>query len=243
MNEHDPSDPALHSAFSARLDDAPVPSDAMYARVMETIEPAPSMWTYVAPPLRWAAAAIIVIVGGTAIFQTIHAGSHDLPPYATTVVMRDSQPHVLHINLPVVRSANMRIFVNNMPVAFERLTTIAQREKASPTEKTVTSHSIETTILVDPERLAATMHSVAALGTVHSSSTRSDNVGADIRKTTAALLTLRQQESSLRANGAGPSSASLVDVQGRAALLSAHLQVLSRNIATATLHVTFTAQS
>jgi Domain of unknown function (DUF4349) len=238
MNADDPNDAALHDAFSARLEASPQPQTSMHARTMGLIDAPPAWRSYLAPATRWAAAAVVVIIGGAAIAQSFHRTASTAPAEQNVIVKADKLVPLPSIRSPIVRSVNMRILVNNVPIAFERLQVLAKRETAAPARKIAREGSIEATLTVAPERLAATIHSVATLGTVRSQSEHADDIGGALREQSNQVRVLTQEESALLANAPNDNSARLLDVRARLTLARAQLATLSRRVATATLHVT-----
>jgi len=218
MNEHDPNDQRLRAAFSARLDAAPAPDAAIYARTARLIDDAPrakrapwksaaAWWTALAAPARWALAAALVTVGGTAAFQGVHGGTtsgtnvfHDM------VVKRDSLPAKSTAASASSPAADMRtlpqrtqtatidLAVGNIPLTIMQARSIARRESATMYVRT------SLLVLTMPRaNLDAAMHSIEALGTVRSHSLRTTDLTASLNSSAARLSALRQQAAALLA--------------------------------------------
>jgi hypothetical protein len=189
MNLHDPDD-AVHAAFRARLERAPEPSAAMFARTMAAVDApevsqrsrgtAPRPWAaLLATPARFATAAAIVVVSGTiavSTLRTTHArttGGVVATPAARITLDREGHPAPL-----LARSGTIVLVVNDIPSAIEAVDAAVHRANGTVVvgRDATSAAAVPTTALtrmlvrVPTRHFAATLDAIAMLGSVRSRS-------------------------------------------------------------------------
>jgi hypothetical protein len=267
VSEHDPSDAQLRETFAARLDGAPEPDAAMYERTMNRIDDLPhanarpvwksaaAWWTALALPARWALAAAVVTVGGTAAFQGVRGGALPVTytPREALIIKRDVVPARSRAfpspaaGMPqtqfaqIARTARIGITVGSLPLAGEQIARLAREEKGALRA----SDAAHIVLAVPARDFDGTMHALETLGTIRSRSVHTDDVGDALRNTSDRLAALRRKQAALlvqtHVDGVERSdqlAGQLGNVRDQIAQLESHERSLQRSVATATLTIT-----
>jgi hypothetical protein len=195
----DRSEARLRAVFQARLDAAPPPGDAVWARTLTAINadrprrvprrsPA-RWWNALAAPARFATAAAIVIVGGTVAFGTVKAVHDRAAAPAASPATRITLDRWVASGSHVAHAAQLELAVLDVAAAAHGVAAVARRERGAVIEQSPAPRaaSLRIVVRVPAARLAQTLAALSALGTTRSHSETSLDLSARLAENARAL--------------------------------------------------------
>jgi hypothetical protein len=237
------------------LENAPEPADAVFSRTMAAVtaasprvHAATPWWPALAGPARLAAAAAIVIVGGTIAFGTVKATRERVVATDGATAARVTLDRVPQHEQRLARSAAIQIVVRDVASAARRISELAQHEDAAVMSEQLIGAAhhpparARIVLRVRANRLDATMVVISELGRVDSRSIETSDLTRALDDNAAAL---RRAASSARATprGSAMNAEQATADEADVTRLIADRSALERRIAMATLAIVLRAEN